>query len=582
MVILNRLYSETELFDTIQFKAGINIIMGKYSGAEKSPDINGIGKSDVIRLIDLALLSDSRKKHFRQPKYRFLKGHSCSLDLTIGGVSYTIKRFFDDLGKAYFGKTSDRLIEYTENELKEILAQKLFMIDSYEGFIDSSWFRGLSRFYVKDDIDNRSRKDPINFIHQSSRLPDLLAYNFFLLGLPNRNIFEFGGLSQNLKDLQQVQRQLDHKLTEDTEEKNEDADRKVIDIERKIRELEEILKDYQLLKNYQDIEQELINITNQVREKSKLVRRLTRERETYWQTFQIELDTDIEKVTRLYQEVNQYLAEFVKHELDKIVIFRQEIVVNRRKFLQKRLQELENNINNLNKELIDLDTQRRKLLKFLDEREALDSLKNTYTILLEQKALYERYTSYTRQLKEQELKIAEAKEKISTTRKQVIQDRQASDKIVTELKTLFYDLIAEAIFEEGSEKVKFDIPTTTSGVPVHIEVDIPKSDAKARVEFKLLAYDLTVFLNTIHNQRNLPYFLVHDGLLDSVGPKTLVNTLNYIHKQLRLYSFQYIVTLNEHKVSISPEIGQFQFDLAEQIIASFEDCPDKMFFKQSF
>ena len=35
MILLNRLYSDTHLFDEVKFNKGINIVLGKYSG-EKS------------------------------------------------------------------------------------------------------------------------------------------------------------------------------------------------------------------------------------------------------------------------------------------------------------------------------------------------------------------------------------------------------------------------------------------------------------------------------------------------------------------------------------------------------------------
>ena len=52
MVILKKIYSETGLFDGVEFKSGINIIQGIYTKRDnESKDLNGIGKSTLIRLI---------------------------------------------------------------------------------------------------------------------------------------------------------------------------------------------------------------------------------------------------------------------------------------------------------------------------------------------------------------------------------------------------------------------------------------------------------------------------------------------------------------------------------------------------
>ena len=69
MVILKKIYSENGLFNPIEFKQGMNIIRGIYSKKEtvkksKMFDLNGIGKSTLIRLIDYALVSDSGKSFF--------------------------------------------------------------------------------------------------------------------------------------------------------------------------------------------------------------------------------------------------------------------------------------------------------------------------------------------------------------------------------------------------------------------------------------------------------------------------------------------------------------------------------------
>ncbi len=50
MFKLVSLQSEDTLFDPIYFHDGINIILGRYSKGGK--DVNGIGKTTIIELID--------------------------------------------------------------------------------------------------------------------------------------------------------------------------------------------------------------------------------------------------------------------------------------------------------------------------------------------------------------------------------------------------------------------------------------------------------------------------------------------------------------------------------------------------
>jgi len=246
------------------------------------------------------------------------------------------------------------------------------------------------RFYIKDDLANRERTNPINFIHSSARIPNQHAHNFFLLGLPNKSIFEFDHQNQDLKKQQNLQKKLEEKLFEETGKNVREFNHELIEIERKIGELQDSLEEYQFFSNYQDIERELIEIAKQVAEKNALYNKFSREFEYYRNSFQRDVaETDIEKVTKLYEEVNTHLARFVKYELQTILNFRTELVENRQSFLQQRVTELNENMKKLLVEVDGLDKRRSKLLKFLDEREALDSLKNAYNSLIEQKALYD-------------------------------------------------------------------------------------------------------------------------------------------------------------------------------------------------
>lgn len=120
MVILKRIYSNTNLFSEIKFKPGINIIEGVIDRSKsKHRGLNGIGKSTLVRLIDFALISDTSKgSYFDVRDYDFLKPHSVTLEFEAEGMSYYINRKFDDPTNPMFGMDSSSLKTCTENELK--------------------------------------------------------------------------------------------------------------------------------------------------------------------------------------------------------------------------------------------------------------------------------------------------------------------------------------------------------------------------------------------------------------------------------------------------------------------------------
>lgn len=129
MITLKCLYSETKLFDRIDFKSGINIVLGKYAGSDRS--VNGIGKSTLVRLLDFAFLSSPNKGSLNLRKAPFLLEHSVSLDFFIDGKPFKITRNFGNDNEIYFGHRDSNLVAYSLRELKIILGDKLFLRGTY-------------------------------------------------------------------------------------------------------------------------------------------------------------------------------------------------------------------------------------------------------------------------------------------------------------------------------------------------------------------------------------------------------------------------------------------------------------------
>ncbi len=181
MILLNRLYSETGLFNEITFKQGINIILGRYSNNEKREGINGIGKSSVVRLIDLAFLGEGSKKHFLTNKYSFFEGHSFTLEFEVNEKKYSIKRLFKrKTMPIWFMQKNENYQEIEEKDLKAKLTDLFFLGDNTNCFVENTWFRDLIRFFVKDDIKRQGRKNPIDFMSGGEYNPSKIS---LLLGI---------------------------------------------------------------------------------------------------------------------------------------------------------------------------------------------------------------------------------------------------------------------------------------------------------------------------------------------------------------------------------------------------------------
>ncbi len=116
--MLKRIFSETDLLlENVDFRPGVNIILGKYSGDKDARGVNGIGKSTLVRLIDFALLSDIAERKFSAGKYDFLRkeNHNVILEFNVQNKVYYVKRTFADTTKAFFGENLRGLEEIYTN-----------------------------------------------------------------------------------------------------------------------------------------------------------------------------------------------------------------------------------------------------------------------------------------------------------------------------------------------------------------------------------------------------------------------------------------------------------------------------------
>lgn len=383
MVILRKLYSVTDLFDPIDFHLGINIIRGVYTASEnEKKDLSGIGKSTSIRLIDFSLLSDS-KNHFSGRKHQFLREHSVSLDFEIDGISYTVQRSFENPDSPLFGITHQNLERYEISELRSILGMLFFGQDNTRlVYYENTWFRDLCRFFIKDDITNLERKDPINFVHVTTRKSELYAYNLFLLGLPNASMVKFNELSQKLIDFRKDKRKLISRLEEDTGKQVEEIDSEIYHLDNKIASFEKSISEYKFLKSYEDVEKELIAISGEISVHLRKLTSLERKLIEYKKSYEVDIEVDSQTVVKIYREIRNVFGDLVKKQLDDVITFRNKLSENRKQFLVHKELELTQEIDDLKSLISLLEERRSSFYRLLDERNALDSIKNTYQLAL--------------------------------------------------------------------------------------------------------------------------------------------------------------------------------------------------------
>jgi len=591
--MLIRIYSDTNLIDAVPFHNGINIVLGKYSEDKEARGINGIGKSTLIRLIDFTLLSGKAEKRFSQRKYDFLRDdeHTITLELEVLGQKYFIKRSFADTKKIFFGKQPDALDEYEKSEMPKVLEGIFFPTQNNEVFFEGKRYGTLMEFFVKDDLQSQQRVDPLNFVSYNANAREKALYNFYLLNLPTKTLLKYNEVSSEYERYSNTVKSLSEKIKADTGKDVQEFRTERLKIEKDITALENSLKEYNFLANHKEVEQKLNQVISEINEQSVIYHNTNRKLEKLKSSYSDVSSIDLDKIQKLYNETVTTFGNFVKKSLDEVIDFKKQLLANRNKYLLEEEKKLQSSIDQSFKQLEKLEKNRSQLFSLLKERGALDRIESTYERLVNEKTLLERNTSIVREIDEIEEILGNSNIVIAELKRDIVSELNKQKTYLDELRLLFQQILEHAIYlDEDFDNSYFDItlnPTSPRNqLPFKINLEIPKADALGQERLKIVAYDIMVFLKSRIDKRNIPDFLVHDGVFHAISYKTISNVLNYMyHKSNELHNFQYILTFNEDEIDLSRDeskFGKFDFDWSKQVIAEYSDSEQKTIFKRFF
>lgn len=585
MFKLISLSSPTELFNKIVFKDGLNIILGRYSKSGK--DINGIGKTTIINLIDYCLLAEGVKTEFFKKKYSFIKSDRVKLDFKLGDSNYSVERGFEDKKKVFFSINNGNPKEFIDSDLRLILGAE--MGRGQTGIYEPIWFRTLMSFYVQNDH-NFSQRDASNVLKFSvgKRQPELFTYIFLILGIDNSLVWNFDNSSVELKNLRADQSRINKQIVDQTGKSIDDFRGECDSVARKIDKLEDGLDNYTFDENSADLEEKIQLYSGQISDLNRKHMLLASKFRDIQESLQIDVDVNPDDISKFYSEIHSEFSEFIRKSLNEVVEFRQEISSNRRKFLKERESHYHESLRDIKNKLASLEKERSRYYKMLDEKSAFDALKSAYANLVEEKARLSSQLTYVEQLDFIEGAIATKKSSVSATVAKLVAEKNHALQIVDGIKDIFLDLVDGSVDVDSSDVSPYFIVEfkADQNSPIKLTLEVPRGSSLGKGRFKILAFDLTVFIASAMRKTNFPSFLIHDGVFHAIAHKTRIKFLNYINQKLEsLNDVQYIITVNEDEI-IFPEsegvsVG-LDFDLSEKTLITLEDSPHSMLLGREF
>lgn len=562
---LNRLYSESNIFEEISFHDGVNIILGeKYDDSSvKGRKTNGVGKSMSIEFLDFGFLNDYEKSRIAKiPKEVFPLEENVILDLDIGDEANTIKRNRKQADQPVIIREG-RTVSFDKlQDAREYLTGLIF--PKLNGKKVPS-FRNLFSILMRDE---RSEFTDIIKCHDlTKKIPDDLSAHLFLLGF---SLEAYKNTLETIKEIEAVNTVIakDKKeLTQEGKKKISDVKAELNALEDELQKLEDAIESFKTNETFDSMEADLIeleDLLDQLRKRQKALRYDYEKIRKMPKPEQID-DREIELV---YNQFKSELGNAVVKSLNEVVGFKNKIEEFQRTLVNQKAKELESQLKSIAEQIRVLDDEYSEKLKVIDKKGVLKNLKVSLKIYEAKKDSI----SHTKFLFDQYEKNEKKKRMLNLQKTQQLMEIDSEIEQNKEIMDDFIDTILE-IHESimGNKECSFSLQTVDKArkkTPVELTLRIYDDGSHSVDRTKVFIYDMALLFNQYTRDRH-PLFLVHDNIFD-VDQDTLVQCLNYIYKQEEQYQdFQYILTLNRDKIENEEQRKLIQMDIDEHQVAVF-------------
>jgi uncharacterized protein YydD (DUF2326 family) len=575
-MFLHKLYLEPGgFFDPIKFTSGINFIYAKKdSSSDAKNSLNGVGKSMILNLIDFCLLS-GETEHIKSAKENNdLSGQYAVLEFKIGDDTFIIKRPFDTPNKAiFFGKKGEELKEYgntTKNKhLSKILCDLCFKNDDYQGKYSDLWLRRILPFFIK----SQSSKTKVNFqdpvLYMSNAKDyELIIYHLFLMGINNALFYKNFDIVVELKKKSDALKEINALVTESYQIDPQTAESELVKLRSEIQNYEEQIAKFKLEGTYEGAENESNEITEKIKELWYQNHRDKRKIEAYEESFALDDDVNAQRVARMYKDLNELLAENIKKTLNEALSFRKNLSESRKNFLQDEISSLQKQIEERSQKIENLEGERSKLFRFLEEKEAIKDLSEAFLSISKKKTRLGDLEGKLRIYRDLKEKYAELSLQDKTVSTEIEKMMRSIDAPLSDFRNIFFE-VHDSIYKENRTRSNFIFDTNTrKKSKVDVNVTLPSSLSYGKNKGRTLIYDLAILFSLMKRGFASPRFLIHDGIFDGIDKAHFVSLHNFLKEKSAAFDFQYIVTINQEGTIKDFDFGAGAEDLTENTIES--------------
>lgn len=571
MIKLKKLYSIPQTFDPIEFKDGINLILGEKvleskAVTKKDRKTNGVGKSMSVEFINFCLFKDADSSRVTKiPFDKFPHETKICLDLTINNKKVTIERTVSEPDKPSV-EVDGETISYKTSSDALIYLTNLFYEKNKDEKIERPSFRELIGPLIRDE--NSEFKDIVNCYDLRTKIPnsDLIKTHLYFFGINPSFVKDIKRILKDVEEKAQTQGHLKKRLTDSGKKKISDVKAELNALELELSRVEDSLNKFRTEPVFQQNQDALVKIDSSIEQLR------TKQIALRYELKRIESMPKVETINTsdvqiIYDKFKDGLGQIVSKSISEVIDFKKKIEKYQNLLINERAEEIRVEVKKIQEELNSLDEKRADILIRIDKKDSLSVLKESF---------------YTYTKRKDDLASTQANlDEYEKVDREIDVLRLKKDNIFSELDAKIFEInnlikdfnktlanIHEYIM--GNAEVSFDISTvktSSSKQIIKLDLRIPDDGSHSVDRTKVFIYDIGLMLNKNTTQRH-PMFLIHDNIFD-VDQDTLIQSLNFLADQEKKSSFQYILTLNRDKIENEEKKKQIILKIEEHTIASF-------------
>ena len=505
---LLQITSDNSKFSTIEFKDGLNLIVGTKIDKDKKETSNGVGKTMSIQLINY-----------------LLAGQNKLLDQVLQDLTTSVTLQLKIKDEIHQISRNGKIVLLDERELK-LKGLKEFLNKSVDN--DRFTFRDLFVRFNRQSYEKATAQISTEEAFKNN------AINAWLLGLDIHYIDK----KKELYNKQQALKQIIAYLKELQETVNKEE---IYEIKEELEKIEKDIENFEIAEDYYQIKEKSDELTLLLRNSENRLSMLKRDLNLREELIRVnkQEDVDISRVERIYNEAKFFLDEKVIKHLEAVKEFHNTLFENRKKKAKEEIEILTREIEIEKQRIESLDKERSKLLQYLESKGALeeynkllryrDELKSKLQDLEAKEKEKERYEEEKQQLKLEidkfELELIKASKKMKSQ--------------FESLATKFRDISNK--FYEKPGYLDIDInPAMKAKYVYKIDPKIQADESSGIGMMKIFIYDMLIYdLNP-----DLIGFSSHDNILyDVVDERQIATALDYAKENVS----QYICSISDTK-----------------------------------